>query len=55
MVAFLVKEPLPLHRSPPLVEQKVSNEQVERALDDMDMLKQMSIAAPAERNTTERI
>jgi len=55
MVAFLVKEPLPAHLSPVPAEQKVSIEQVERALDDMDMLKQMSLTAPAEGPATERI
>jgi anti-sigma factor RsiW len=55
MVAFLVKEPLPAHRSPVPAEHKVSIEQVERALDDMDMLKQMSLTAPAEGHSTERI
>lgn len=49
MVAFLVKEPVPAHPSQVPVEQKVSIEQVERALDDMDMLRQMSLTpAPAE-------
>lgn len=55
MIAFVVKEPVAISHSPVPVEHKVSIEQVERALDDMDMLKQMSLTAPAESATTERI
>ena len=55
MIAFLVKEPLTTHQTAVSVEQKVSIEQVERALDDMDMLKQMSLTAPAEGQSTEQI
>ena len=55
MVAFVVKEPVRTHRMPAPAEQKISIEQVERALDDMDMLKQMSLTAPAEGPAGERI
>ena len=55
MVAFLVQEPTPAHRSPLPVEKKISIEQVERALDDMDMLKQVTVSAPAEGHASERI
>ena len=55
MIAFLI-EPLSTHHSQtPMPQQKVSIEQVERALDDMDMLKQMSLTTPAEGKATERI
>ncbi len=54
-VAFLVKDPLMRHNSPSTLPQKISIEQVERALDDMDMLKQLSAPAPAEAHASERI
>jgi anti-sigma factor RsiW len=55
MIAFLLKEPVaPRHSTTPL-QHKVTIEQVERALDDMDMLKQMSVTGPAEGQATERI
>jgi anti-sigma factor RsiW len=55
MIAFLLKEPVAPHHSTAPLAQKVSIEQVERALDDMDMLKQMSVTVPAEGQTTDRI
>jgi anti-sigma factor RsiW len=55
VIAFLVKAPAVTHSSPVSSQQKVSIEQVERALDDMDMLKQISVPAPAEGPSTERI
>jgi anti-sigma factor RsiW len=56
MIAFLVRGPVPAHHSPVPVEQKqISIEQVERALDDMDMLKQISLSAPAQAHASERI
>jgi anti-sigma factor RsiW len=55
MIAFLVKAPAVTHNSPVSSQQKVSIEQVERALDDMDMLKQISVPAPAEGPSAERI
>ena len=54
MVAFLVKEPPRAHR-PLAAAQKVSIEQVENALDDVDMLKQMSLTVPVEGHATEPI
>ena len=55
MIAFLLKDPVaPRHSTAPL-QHKVTIEQVERALDDMDMLKQMSVTGPAEGQATERI
>ncbi len=48
-VTFLVKEPAMRYSVQNNDRQKVSIEQVERALDDMDMLKQMSFAASSER------
>ncbi len=53
--AFLLKEPAATHSVPGAGRQKVSIEQVERALDDMDMLKQMSFAASSERPDTRKI
>ena len=54
-IAFIVKDPL-LHRhSTTTLPQKISIEQVERALDDMDMLKQLSAPAPAEGHASKRI
>ena len=55
MAVFLIMQPLTTHPTPAPAEQKVSIEQVERALDDMDMLKQMSLTAPVEGQATERI
>ena len=55
MIAFIVKDPLIRHHSSSTVQQKISIEQVERALDDMDMLKQLSAPAPAEGQASERI
>ena len=54
-IAFIVKDPLIRHHSTTTLPQKISIEQVERALDDMDMLKQLSAPAPAEGHATERI
>lgn len=55
LIAFVIKEPLILHHSPSTLPQKISIEQVERALDDMDMLKQLSAPVPAEGHASERI
>ena len=56
MVAFLVSGPWISHPpQAPLQQQKVSIEQVERALDDMDMLKQLSLPAPPEQPVPQRI
>ena|SRR5579885_1495112 len=55
VIAFLIKEPSLARRTSVTVEQKVSIEQVERALDDMDMLKQMSLTTPVEGQSSEPI
>jgi hypothetical protein len=55
MIAFVVKEPATTHGSPGGLPQKISIEQVERALDDMDMLKQLSAPLPSDTSTAERI
>ena len=55
VIAFLVKSPAVRQSSPIATQQKVSIEQVERALDDMDMLKQINLPAPAAGQSTERI
>lgn len=54
-IAFLVRGPAVPPGTPVAAQQKVSIEQVERALDDLDMLKQISAPAPAEGHSTERI
>jgi len=55
VIAFLVQGPAATPGAQVAVQQKVSIEQVERALDDMDMLKQISVPAPGEKHSTERI
>lgn len=55
MVAFVVKDPGVTQHSAGVLPQKISIEQVERALDDMDMLKQLSVPVAAEHSETERI
>lgn len=54
VVAFVV-EPAAKHHAITPVQQKISIDQVERALDDMDMLKQMSLTTPVEAPATKRI
>src|SRR5947209_1806656 len=44
--AFLLKSPVPEQQSTVSVQPRVDIEQVERALDDLDMLKQIGVAAP---------
>ena len=50
MVASLLNSPIPKHLSPPSVEKasdtRVDLQQVERALDDLDMLKQFGLTSP---------
>lgn len=54
-IGFLIKQPIATHYAP-ASDQKVSIEQVERALDDMDMMKQMSLTAPpAGQDTGEQL
>jgi anti-sigma factor RsiW len=53
-IAFLVKSTA-VTPSSPIATHKVSIEQVERALDDMDMLKQIAVPSPAAGKSTERI
>lgn len=55
MIAFLVNGPRISHSPQAPSQQKVSIEQVERALDDMDMLKQLSLPPPPEQPAPERI
>ena len=55
VLAFLINPSAPKHESPVSPQQGVSIEQVERALDDMDMLKQISAPTPAESKAAERI
>jgi anti-sigma factor RsiW len=47
LAAFLLKGPVPEHLPQASVQPKVDIEQVERALDDLDMLKQLGLAASA--------
>jgi hypothetical protein len=50
LAAFLLKSPVPEHRPQASVQPNIDIEQVERALDDIDMLKQLGLAtvsAPA--------
>ena len=55
IAAFLLKTPAP----PPVEEtqtpHKVQIEQVESALDDMDMLKQLGVVSEPEKNSSEKI
>ena len=53
IAAFLLRGPLPEATRGPANERTVNIEQVERALDDIDMLKQLGIA-PAARNQSAR-
>ena len=55
VLAFLINPSAPKHEAPTSSQQGVSIEQVERALDDMDLLKQISAPAPAEGKSAERI
>jgi len=55
ILAFLINPSTPKHQTPVSPQQGVSIEQVERALDDMDMLKQITVASPAESKAAERI
>lgn len=55
LIAFLLKGPSLRHDAQPQVQPKVSIEQVERALDDVDMLQQLSLATPVEQKTEGRI
>jgi anti-sigma factor RsiW len=58
---FVLRGPLeepqaqPGHEQQVAIEQKVSIEQVQRALDDVDMLKQLSLTATAQASGRERI
>ena len=54
-IAFIVKDPLMHRHATTPLPQKISIEQVERALDDMDMLKQLSAPAPVEGPASDRI
>ncbi len=56
IAAFLLKDPL-LHRAAPMQnEPKLQIEQVEHALDDMDMLKQLSVeGSPDKTHPSEKI
>ena len=45
LAAFLLKNPVPEHRPQASVEPQVDIEQVERALDDIDMFKQLGLSA----------
>ncbi|HLJ50265.1 MAG TPA: zf-HC2 domain-containing protein [Bryobacteraceae bacterium] len=55
IVAFLIRGPLSEYDSTPQVQPQVSIEQVERALDDVDLLKQLTPSAPVEESAGERI
>jgi anti-sigma-K factor RskA len=46
IAVFLLQQPAPQHASPVQSTQKVDIEQVERALDDLDMLKQLGVTEP---------
>lgn len=48
VAAFLLKPPAPLSVNPPHNTQKIQVEQVERALDDLDMLKQITTVTSAD-------
>ncbi len=55
IVAFLIRGPLSDRDAAPQVQPQVSIEQVERALDDVDLLKQLTPASPVEESAGERI
>jgi len=55
LVAVLLRDPGSERETPVQVVQTPQIEQVERALDDMDMLKQLIVTTPAEPTATEEI
>ena len=55
IAAFLIRGPLSDYDSTPQVQPQVSIEQVERALDDVELLKQLTPSAPVEESAGERI